>query len=227
FHPDEDLGAAPERRTVKMLAADGPIEHVTQQLKRPVDRRRREPAVVQAIDRARLLHVGDEVFDVRRPDVCDRTIAETLDQRLEPVVDRAGDGQTLREDVPLFVDFSKLAERQRRRIRERLEAALVEGSGADRFPQVVEDRVSLRLRANLAVRPPGEADAPTPEATPPPMPASIASASLVLTDLVKTHGSSFLLLVTRHRRAPSPARRRARLLRLANAVPATRQSIPL
>ncbi len=101
---------------------------------------------VQTVDHARLLQVRDEVVDVGRLDLGDRPIPEPLDQRLQPVVDGAGQRESLREHVPLLVDLGELAERHRRVVRRRIEPSLVEGAIPDCCGQFVECFVGFRLR---------------------------------------------------------------------------------
>src|SRR5437899_9148883 len=199
---------------------------MAEQLDRAVDGRRRQDPIRLPIHDAWQLEVRDEVLDVGRLDVRQQAIAESIGQRLEPIVDRFCDREPFGLDVPLLVDLSELAERQCRHVARRLEAALVEHAVAHRAFELVERRASSGLAVDFTVRPLCETDTDAPEAAPPGVVASIAGASFVLADLVETHGfSSFLLLTILHQ-ATRCAPRCARGSPRAHTAPATRRSTP-
>jgi len=158
---------------------------VPQQFDRPIDRGCRERPIRLPVHNARQLEVGDEVFDVGGLDVLKCANAEPIEQRFEPVIDRAGVRQAFGLDVPLLVDLRELAERQRRDVARRFDAALVECAVANRALQIVERRVRCRLVVDLAICPLCKADAYAAKATPPRVFASVASTAAVLAKLVR------------------------------------------
>jgi hypothetical protein len=128
-----------------------------------------------------LPQVGDEVFDIRCSDLSNRAIAEVLDDRFEPVLDRLANREPLRKHVSLFVDACELSERQRSRLALRLCTTFLERTGTDGLLELVEDGFSLRLRRDLAIRPLLEADAYLTEPSPPRVLAAIARTAFVFT----------------------------------------------
>src|SRR5207253_8354356 len=132
------------------LATDPPIHHVAKALERPVDCRRRQNARSPAsASDARLPQVGDEVFDIRRSYLSEGSIAEVLEDRLEPIVDRLANGELLREDVALFVDVCELFERERRRLGRGLRTTPLERAGSNALLQIGENLGSLGLRPDV------------------------------------------------------------------------------
>jgi hypothetical protein len=92
---------------------------------------RRSPGVALRFGRARCAaseKIRDEVLDVRGLNFSNRTIAEMLEERLQPVVDRAGECEVVSDDMALLVQGGELAERQRAGLRRRLQAAVIEGA---------------------------------------------------------------------------------------------------
>jgi len=128
---------------------------VPQQFEGSIDRRWRQGSVRLPIHDARQLQVSDEVLDVGGLDVLQRTIAEPIDERFEPVVDRAGVRESLRLDVPLLVDLRELAESQSRDVTRRLKPALVEpervsrGAAAARRARQVREVLNRIEKAGL------------------------------------------------------------------------------
>jgi hypothetical protein len=90
---DEDLCAAAKRCSLDVLAADSPIQQVTKERDRPVDRRRGEYLAFVLADGAWLFQLRDEVLDISRSDGREGTPPEVFDQWLEAVVGRAGELQ--------------------------------------------------------------------------------------------------------------------------------------
>ena len=78
-------------------------------------------------------------------------ISEMVDQRLEAVIDWPGRRETLRQDVPLLINLSELAEYLRADLARRIDASFIECAGAHCLPQLVEDDVSVRLGLDLPV----------------------------------------------------------------------------
>jgi len=84
---------------------------VPQQLNRAVDRSRRQRPARLTVHDAWQLHVGNEVLDVRCLDVGQRSVAKSVDQRLEAVVDGLGESQPLRFDVSFLVNLREVLKR--------------------------------------------------------------------------------------------------------------------
>ena len=75
-----EIDRVPEERAIEILASDRPVHHVAHELERPVDRGRGQRSkFLLPMDPARLLQIGDEVFDVGRPDVFEWPVTETID----------------------------------------------------------------------------------------------------------------------------------------------------
>jgi hypothetical protein len=68
---DERLITTPERRPIQILSPDCPVEHVAKQREVPVDRGRppNSERLLVLCQARRFLQLGDEVLDVRGPDV--------------------------------------------------------------------------------------------------------------------------------------------------------------
>ncbi|HTU99850.1 MAG TPA: hypothetical protein VMF13_04885 [Luteitalea sp.] len=195
---DQRLRAALERRARDVLAPDGPVQHVPQQVDDAVHRAGGEHADAAAMDGARLPEVGDEVLHVGRADVDQRAVAEPIDERLHRPGVVLPHRQALRDHVLFAVDLRELAKRHGAGLRRR-EAARVKRACAHRHAHLVEHGAGLGLRPDLAIGPLGQAHAHAAEAAPPRVLAAIAVAALVLAQLVQTHDVP--LVLPTHRRA--------------------------
>jgi hypothetical protein len=97
--------------------------------------------------------------------------------------------------MAFFVDLREVSERLRCEFARGVDPAFIEGPGANGVFQIVQRRVGICLRCDLAIGPLLEADPHVPEARPPCVLATVAGAALVFTQLVEAHG---LLLVLRY-----------------------------
>src|SRR5215208_4765397 len=115
---NQGLRSASERRAIQVLPPDSPVQHVSEQLDRAIDRGVRERAgFAVTMDDAPRPKIGDEVLDVGGPYFSNPMIAEMLKERLQPVIDGACEGEPISNDVALLVQRRELTERQRAGLR--------------------------------------------------------------------------------------------------------------
>ena len=93
------------------IRADRPVQHVAQETERPVDRRRRRATGPRSSLTTRGFFRSATKSSMSAVRFAELTIAEALEQRLEAIVDRAGQRQPFGDDVTRLVDLGERAKR--------------------------------------------------------------------------------------------------------------------